>query len=205
MSLVDASDRALKRKMADALGWKIIGHTTAEVRCERTLEFGPRTVVIRGRVPVPLPTEMTASAGAAAVDEIVEPTIDAFRVAMERASVKILSEPDDRAQRHVFERSSFFTALEDARRGLVQAYQLLENQRVDERVDAALGLRFYLEGFTTELRTFEYFVGPRIPARRTPRSSCCARRRAASISHRCDYSRSKSTNASTNSVQRRRS
>ena len=63
MSLVDASDRALKRKMADALGWKIIGHTTAEIRCERTLEFGPRTVVIRGRVPVPLPAEMTASAG----------------------------------------------------------------------------------------------------------------------------------------------
>jgi ATP-dependent RNA helicase SUPV3L1/SUV3 len=60
----------------------------------------------------------------------------------------------------VFERSSFFTALEDARRGLVASYQLLENQRVDRRVDAALGLRFYLEGFTTELRTFEYFVGP---------------------------------------------
>jgi ATP-dependent RNA helicase SUPV3L1/SUV3 len=160
MSLVEASDRAQRRKTADALGWKLIGHTLAEVRCERTLDFGPRTVVIRGRVQVPLPDEMTAAAGDAAVNEIVEPAVEQFRVAMERAALKILSEPDDRAQRHVFERSSFFSALEDARRGLVQAYQLLENQRVDERVDAALGLRFYLEGFTTETRTFEYFVGP---------------------------------------------
>jgi ATP-dependent RNA helicase SUPV3L1/SUV3 len=160
MSLVEASDRAQRRKTADALGWKIIGHTTAEVRCERVLQFGARTVIVRGRVPVPLPGEMTAAAGDAAVTEIVEPTIEQFRISVERAAAKILSEPDDRTQRHVFERSSFFTALEDARRGLVQAYQVLENQRVDERVDAALGLRFYLEGFTTQLRTFEYFVGP---------------------------------------------
>jgi ATP-dependent RNA helicase SUPV3L1/SUV3 len=174
MSLVDASaeepvidvaaqikaERARRRKAADALGWKIIGHTTAEVRCERTLAFGTRTVVIRGRVPVPLPDDMTALAGDSAVAEIVDPTVAQFRLAMERAAAKILSEPDDVTQKHVFERSSFFTALEDARRGLVQSYQLLENQRVDRKVDAALGLRFYLEGFTTETRTFEYFVGP---------------------------------------------
>ena len=142
------------------MGWKIIGHTTAEVRCERTLTFGPRTVIIRGRVSVPLPDEMTAAAGDVAVAEIVDPSVEQFRLAMERAAVKILAEPDDVVHQHVFERSSFFTALEDARRGLVASYQLLENQRVDRRVDAALGLRFYLEGFTTELRTFEYFVGP---------------------------------------------
>jgi ATP-dependent RNA helicase SUPV3L1/SUV3 len=117
-------------------------------------------VIIRGRVPVPLPDEMTATAGDAAVAEIVDPSVEQFRLAMERAAVKILAEPDDVVHTHVFERSSFFTALEDARRGLVASYQLLENQRVDRRVDAALGLRFYLEGFTTELRTFEYFVGP---------------------------------------------
>jgi ATP-dependent RNA helicase SUPV3L1/SUV3 len=103
---------------------------------------------------------MTATAGDAAVAEIVDPSVEQFHLAMERAAVKILAEPDDVVHTHVFERSSFFTALEDARRGLVASYQLLENQRVDRRVDAALGLRFYLEGFTTELRTFEYFVGP---------------------------------------------
>jgi ATP-dependent RNA helicase SUPV3L1/SUV3 len=103
---------------------------------------------------------MTAIAGDAAVAEIIDPSVEQFRLAMERAAVKILAEPDDVVHTHVFERSSFFTALEDARRGLVASYQLLENQRVDRRVDAALGLRFYLEGFTTELRTFEYFVGP---------------------------------------------
>src|SRR5277367_2476989 len=130
MSLLDASaeqpatdpaaelkaERARRRKTADALGWKIIGHTTAEIRCERTLTFGPRTVVIRGRVPVPLPGEIEAAAGDAAVAEIVDPTVEQFRTAMERAAVKILSEPDDVVHRHVFERSSFFTALEDARR-----------------------------------------------------------------------------------------
>jgi ATP-dependent RNA helicase SUPV3L1/SUV3 len=174
MSAVDASaeqppidagallkaERARRRKTADALGWKLIGHTTAEVRCERRLAFGPRTVVIRGRVPVPLPDEMTASAGDAAVTEIVDPSLEAFRTAIERAAVKILTEPDDSTQTRVFERSSFFSALEDARRGLVAEYQQLENQRVDRKVDAALGLRFYLEGFTTETRSFEYFVGP---------------------------------------------
>jgi ATP-dependent RNA helicase SUPV3L1/SUV3 len=154
------AERARRRKAADALGWKIIGHTTAEVRCERRLQFGPRTVVIRGRVPVPLPDEMTAAAGEQATAEIVDPAIEQFRLAMERAAIKILTEPDDVAQTHVFERSSFFSALEDARRGLVQSYQLLENRRVDEKVDAELGLRFYLEGFTTDVRTFEYFVGP---------------------------------------------
>lgn len=160
MSAVEGSERALRRKAADRLGWKIIGNTTAEVRCERTFAFGPRTVVIRGRVPVALPGEMTAVAGDAAVAEIVDPTVEQFRIAMERAAPKILTEPDDVSQTHIYERSSFFSALEDARRGLVQAYQQLENERVDRKVDAALGLRFYLEGFTTELREFEYFVGP---------------------------------------------
>jgi hypothetical protein len=105
------ADRARRRKAADALGWKIIGHTTAEVRCERTLVFGTRTVIVRGRVPVPLPDEMTVLAGDSAVAEIVDPTVEQFRLAMERAAVKILSEPDDVTQKHVFERSSFFTAL----------------------------------------------------------------------------------------------
>ena len=152
--------RAQTRKAVDALGWKLIGHGTAEIRCERRLTIGPRTVVIRGRVPVELPDPLTADAGELAVRALVDPALEPFRTATERAASKLLSEPDDVVQTHVFERSSFFSALEDARRGMVQAYQLLENRRIDDKVDAQVGLRFYLDGFTTERRTFEYFVGP---------------------------------------------
>jgi ATP-dependent RNA helicase SUPV3L1/SUV3 len=79
---------------------------------------------------------------------------------MERAAVKILREPDDVERRHVFEHSSFFSALEDARRGLVREYQALENRRVDARVEAGLGLHFYLESFAREQPVIEYFAGP---------------------------------------------
>ena len=154
------AERARTRKVADALGWKLIGYATAEIRCERRITVGPRTVVIRGRVPVPLPPALTVEAGAAAVAEIVDPAVAPFQPAMERAAVKILSEPDDVTQTHTFERSSFFSALEDARRGMVQAFQLLENRRIDDKVDAHVGLRFYLDGLTTGKRIFEYFVGP---------------------------------------------
>jgi ATP-dependent RNA helicase SUPV3L1/SUV3 len=154
------AERARLRKAADALGWKLIGYTTAEIRCERTVSIGPRTIVIRGRVPVPLPQPMTAESGDRAAAEIVDPSVAEFTTAMQRASVKLLTDPDDVTQTHVFERSSFFSALEEARRGMVQAFQLLENRRIDEKVEAHVGLRFYLEGFTTEARTFEYFVGP---------------------------------------------
>lgn len=154
------AERAQRRKQADALGWKLIGGTTAEIRCERRFTFGKRTVIVRGRVSVPLPTEMTSEAGERAVVETVEPTVDAFRTSMERVALKILSEPDEIEYTHEFERSSFFSALEVARRALIQIYQNLENKRVDDRVDAELGLRFYLEGFANDLRTFDYFVGP---------------------------------------------
>jgi ATP-dependent RNA helicase SUPV3L1/SUV3 len=154
------AERARLRAIADDLGWKLVNAGVAEIRCERRLVVGPRTIVLRGRVPVELPAEMTAAAGDAAVAAIADPTVEQFRHAMERAAVSILSEPDDVEQTHVFERSSFFSALEDARRGMVQAFQALENRRLDEKVDAQVGLRFYLEGFTTEARTFEYFVGP---------------------------------------------
>ena len=157
---LEKKERARLRKAIDPLGWKWRGRSTVEIKFERELEFGPRTVVLRGRVPVPLPEELTAAAGERAVLEVLEPTLDEFTVAMERAAAKILSEPDDVAQTHVFERSSFFQALDDARRGLLSTYQLLENRRLDEKVEAELGLRFYVEGFMVEERTFEYFVGP---------------------------------------------
>jgi hypothetical protein len=153
-------ERSRLRRAADRLGWKTVGAGTVEIRCERTVTIGPRTVVVRGRVPVDVPPELTAAAGDAAVALLVDPTVGQFRHSLERAAAKMLSEPDDVTQRHVFERSSFFSALEDARRGLAQAYQALENRRVDERVEARLGLRFYLEGFTAQTRRFEYFVGP---------------------------------------------
>jgi ATP-dependent RNA helicase SUPV3L1/SUV3 len=154
------AERARLRNAADELGWKLINAGIAEIRCERTLTVGPRTIVIRGRVPVELPAEMSVAAGERAVAEIADPTVAQFHHAMERAAASMLTEPDDVEQTHVFERSSFFSALEDARRGMVQAFQALENRRLDEKVDAQVGLRFYLEGFTTEARTFEYFVGP---------------------------------------------
>jgi ATP-dependent RNA helicase SUPV3L1/SUV3 len=154
------AERARLRKAADDLGWKLVNAGMAEIRCERSVVVGGRTIVIRGRVPVDVPAEMTLAAGDLAVAAIVDPTVAQFAHAMERAALSILSEPDDVVQTHVFERSSFFSALEDARRGMVQAFQALENRRLDDKVDAQVGLRFYLEGFTTEARTFEYFVGP---------------------------------------------
>ena len=153
-------ERARLKKIASALGWKLIGSGTVEIRIEREFRIGPRTIVVRGRVPVPLPAEMTAAAGAEALAAIVDPSLGKFRHTLERAATKILGEPDDVTARHVFDKSSFFTALEDAQRGIVRAYQELENRRVDERVEADLGLRFYVDGFGREERTFDYFVGP---------------------------------------------
>lgn len=153
-------ERAKLKREVGRFGWKLIGHETVEIRVVREFRFGSRTVVVRGRVPVPIPAELTAEAGEAAVAPVVDPTAGKFRHTIERAAVKILSEPDDVTQRHVFEATSFFTALEDARRGVVRIYQELENARLDRRVEADLDLQFYIEGFTREARSFEYFVGP---------------------------------------------
>ena len=153
-------ERARLKKAVGPLGWKLAGNGTVEIRVEREYRFGPRTALVRGRVAVPLPDELSAAAGERAVAPLVEPAGGKFKHTIERAAAKILSDPDDVIKRHVFEKPSFFTALEDAQRGLVRAYQELENRRVDERVEADLGLRFYVEGFTQERRSFEYFVGP---------------------------------------------
>ena len=154
------AERARLKKAASKLGWKMSGATTAEIPVERTFRFGPRSAIVRGRVAVDLPDEFSDEAGELAVAPVVDPSIGKFRHSVERAATKILSEPDDVARRHVFDRGSFFTALEDAQRALVREYQELENKRVDERVEADLGLRFYVEGFTREERAFLYFVGP---------------------------------------------
>ncbi len=153
-------ERQQLKKAANRLGWKLIGRETVEIKIERSFHLGPRTAIVRGRVQVPTPDDMTAEAGEALLRPIVDPTVAKFQHAMERAATKILTEPDDVSKRHVYENSSFFTALEQARRGLVREYQDLENRRVDERVEADLGLRFYLETLTHEAREFEYYVGP---------------------------------------------
>jgi ATP-dependent RNA helicase SUPV3L1/SUV3 len=153
-------ERARIKKAAKGLGWKLIGHDVAEIRIERQFRFGPRLVVVRGRVPVPMPDEISVASGERALEPIVDPAAGTFVHTVERAAAKILSAPDDVERRHVYEKSSFFSALEDARRDLVREYQDLENRRVDARVEADLGLRFYLESLTTEAREFEYFVGP---------------------------------------------
>jgi ATP-dependent RNA helicase SUPV3L1/SUV3 len=154
------AERTRLKKAANRLGWKLIGRETVEVRVEREFRFGPRTAVVRGRVPIPIPELWSAAEAERAASPLVDPAAGKFTHAMERAALKILSAPDDVERRHVFESSSFFTALEDARRGLVREYQELENRRIDERVEADLGLRFYLESFTRERPAFEYYAGP---------------------------------------------
>jgi ATP-dependent RNA helicase SUPV3L1/SUV3 len=47
-----------------------------------------------------------------------------------------------------------------ARRGVIDTYRDLENRRLDAKIEAELGLRFYLESLNRETRTFEYFAGP---------------------------------------------
>ncbi len=154
------AQRARLRRHVERLGWKWVNKASVLVRSERTLQIGPRTVVIRGGVPIDIPADPTLESGDAAAAAAIDPTVTAFGEMMERMAAKILSEPDDVEQTRVFERPSFFTALEDARRELVQTYQRLENRRIDDRVEAELGLHFYLEGFTTQERSLEYFVGP---------------------------------------------
>jgi len=153
-------ERARLRKAADALGWKLVGGEMVEIRVEREVRIGPRTIVLRGRVPVERPEELTEAEGERVLAPLVDPLVAKFRHVAERAAAKILTDPDDVAERRVFAASSFYRALEDARSGLVQAYQELENARVDARVEADLGLRFYLESFTRAARSFEYFAGP---------------------------------------------
>lgn len=154
------AERARRKKAAARLGWKLVGRETAEIRIEREFQIGGRRALVRGRVPVPLPAELSATEGDRALAPIVDPAVAKFQHAMERAAAKILSEPDDVEGRYVFDNPSFFTALEEARRGLVREFQELENRRLDDRVEADLGLRFYLASFTREKPALEYFAGP---------------------------------------------
>lgn len=156
----EKAERAKLRKTIEKLGWKWVNHESVMVPCERTMHIGPRRLIVRGGVAITIPVELTIEAGDAAVDAIVDPTIDLFLHTMEHTAKKILSQPDDVERSHVFERASLFKALEDARRSLTQTYQLLENRRLDDRVEAELGLSFYLAGFTTAQRTFDYYCGP---------------------------------------------
>jgi len=153
-------ERARLRIAVGKFGWKLIGRGTVEIKIERELRFGPRSALVRGRVPIPEPDPPSVEEAERALAPIVDPVVAQFRHAMERAVVKILSEPDDVEKRHVFEAHSFFSALEEARRGLLRAYADLENQRVDERVEADLGLHFYIQSFSREKRALSYFVGP---------------------------------------------
>ncbi len=156
----EASERARKKKLAAQLGWKLAGHDSVEVRTERSLILGARTIIVRGRVNVPTPAEFVQELGEALVAPLVEPAFAKLRHTLERAANKILRTPDDVAGKHVFEQASFFSALENAQRGMIRIFEELENRRIDEQVEADLGLRFYLENFTSQQRSFQYFVGP---------------------------------------------
>ncbi len=156
---VAAERTARKPRAAKRLGW-VLTNDGVEVRAERRVTIGPRTIVIRGRVPIDVPAEMTAEAAAMVIDPIVDPAVEQFEHAMNRAVQNILSAPDDVETTRTFDRPSFFSALEEARRGLLELWRTLETRRLNERVEAELGLRFYLEGFASEQLTFEFFVGP---------------------------------------------
>lgn len=156
----EKAQRAKLRRAVERLGWKWVNRETVQVPCERELLLGSRTLIVRGGVAITIPEHLDEATGREAVDAIVDPTMDLFRHTMEHTAAKILSQPDDVEQTVTFERASFFSALEDARRGLTSTYQALENRRLDDRVATELGLKFYLEGFTTADRTFEYYVGP---------------------------------------------
>lgn len=154
------TERAALKRAVKRLGWVLVDEGTVEIKTERRLTIGPRTIVIRGRVPVDVPPELTPDAGAASVAPLVEPVVAQLAHSMQRAVQKILTEPDDVLQTRTFDRPSFFSAVEEARRFLLDAWRRLENQRLDERIEAELGLRFYLEGFGAASRTLEYYVGP---------------------------------------------
>lgn len=156
----ERAQRAKLRRSIEKLGWKWVNRETVQVPTERVMQLGSRTIAVRGGVAITIPEDVSEAAGREAADAIVDPTMDLFQHTMEHTAKKILSAPDDVEQTVVFERASFFSALEDARRSLTQAFQTLENRRLDDRVEAELGLKFYLEGFTTQRRSFDYFVGP---------------------------------------------
>jgi ATP-dependent RNA helicase SUPV3L1/SUV3 len=156
----DRAERAKLRRAVEKLGWKWVNRESVQVPCERVLHIGPRLVIVRGGVAITMPVELTQDTGDEAAGAIIDPTLDLFLHTMEHTAKNILSRPDDVEQTHVFERASFYSALEDARRVLTQTYQQLENRRLDDRVETELGLAFYLAGFTTAERSLEYFVGP---------------------------------------------
>jgi hypothetical protein len=188
------ADRSRLRKAVERLGWKWVNRSTVEVRYERELKFGLRSVVVRGRVPIDIPTELTLAAGERAVVAIAEPAVSEAARAIARAGTKILSEPDDVEATHVFERSSFFTALEDARRALLQTYQLLENRRVTRRSKPSSAFGSISKASARRSAPSSTSSGRRTRGRPTPRSSCCERRGAGSTWRRCGCSRSRSTN-----------
>ena len=155
----DPAERQALRKAVNALGWKCVGRDNVAVRLERELPVGPRTIVVRGRVEIALPAAIDAGIGEQTAARRIEPQLESFRTWAQSAAAQ-LPEPDDQTVRHVFEQPAFLDALDAARGGLVQAYQELTDRRLDEKVEAELGLPFYLGALQWEPRTFCYFVGP---------------------------------------------
>ena len=100
--LAELRERARIKKAAKGLGWKLIGRDTAEIRVERQFRFGPRTVIVRGRVPVALPAAISVEDGERALAPIVDPAAGKFAHAIDRAAAQILSAPDDVERKHDF-------------------------------------------------------------------------------------------------------
>jgi ATP-dependent RNA helicase SUPV3L1/SUV3 len=153
-------DRSTLRKRSESFGWTWINKRAVEVPCERTVRVGPRTVVVRGRVEIRIPADLTEVAGEAAASATADAIVAALRAELEQCAAHMLLEPDDQQHAHTFARPSFAQAARDAEHAVVQAYRQLADRRIDDRVEAELGLEFYLQGFTTAERTFHYFAGP---------------------------------------------
>jgi ATP-dependent RNA helicase SUPV3L1/SUV3 len=107
-----------------------------------------------------MPEPWAPETSEALLEPLLAPGLERVRRGLERSAASILRTPDDIDEVHVFKHASFFSALEAARRGMVRIFEELANRRVDEQVEADLGLRFYIESFPRTERSFLYFVGP---------------------------------------------
>ena len=58
---VAAAERAALKRAVKRLGWVLVDADSVEVRVERAVTIGPRTIVIRGRVPIDMPPELTVA------------------------------------------------------------------------------------------------------------------------------------------------
>ncbi len=157
-------ERARVKKAAKGLGWKLIGRDDRRdsVRAARCTSGRARSSCA-GAFRVPLPAEMTRRTGRARGRgrrrSVARPS---SRARSSGPRAKILSEPDDVEQTGTSTRSpSFFSALEDARRGLVQCVS--SSSRIGVSTNGSKpnsACASTSKASRAKRASFEYFVGP---------------------------------------------